>query len=46
MKYIPTKKRFNVSNRLIYNLAADTRLNGGSQDFLCFPDQKTEKSAC
>ena len=33
-----------MSNRLIYNLATDTRLNGGSQDFLCFPDQKNEKS--
>ena len=31
-----------MSNRLIYNLATDVRLNGGSQDFLCFPDQKNE----
>ena len=35
-----------MSNRLIYNLATDSRLNGGSQDFQCFPDQKNEKSAC
>ena len=42
LKYIPT----NTMCKIDYNLASDARLIRGSQDFLCFPDQKNEKSAC